>query len=160
MRRKLTRARWLAILPVLLTLGCTDPAAGTFPLTTLEPWTLDLVVLDEGVPSKGVLVQLRAMFREAPRVPEAGMESWSEADEAAVLWRGRTGLDGRVQSVLPFPASVDDVELLVTAPGRSGPFTDESVRAEMGAFAPAALLTVRRRDLRGLTVSLVVEEAR
>ncbi len=49
---------------------------------------------------------------------------------------------GRLQLPLTLPLGVDQVDLLLRAPGYRGPYTEESLRAVFGPCAPAARLGV------------------
>lgn len=150
-----------AIALCLALTSCVSEPSGPFPLTTLDDWSIDLTVLDEGAPAAGVQVQLRATLQSPTELPEAGMDSWERTPtRTAMVWRGRTSQDGRLHATLPFPATVMHVELLLTAPGRRGPYTDEDIRDELGTFAPASLLSVNRRELRDMTLRLAALEPR
>lgn len=73
----------------------------------------------------------------------------------AVHWRGFSQADGGFGGALRLPAGQELVDLVVSLPGYSGPYTHEGLRQAWGAYAPAARVTVAVDALDGLVLQLL-----
>ncbi len=113
--------------------------AEPFLFETTEGVDIGLQVVADGAPLAGAHVTLRAVPREG--------------ETPAVLWSGVTNGDGHLRGGFARPQTLEQVDVIVKAPGYVGSCPDERC-APHGAFAPAAWLRVPSAELAGATVAL------
>lgn len=78
-----------------------------------------------------------------------------DAGGAAVAWSGFAGTDGHARGRITLPLAVARLEVVVQAPGWQGPYTDESLRTQHGASAPAARVDADAAGLANLVLTMV-----
>jgi hypothetical protein len=71
----------------------------------------------------------------------------------AKLWQGQSDATGKLSGTVVVTPDDGQLELVLTRPGYTGPYTNPSLRAVYGEFAPAAWLFISPKGLDGLDVS-------
>ena len=64
-----------------------------------------------------------------------------------VLFRGRTGLDGKINMPTTFPAGMGDVEVVSHLRGYQGKFSEPKMLEDWGAFAPSSIVKLSADEL-------------
>lgn len=125
--------------------GC--PAPFDYAATTTEPFRL--LVRVDGDPAPNV----RVLLTDAMGLPPDGV-AVEEVTSANVYFQGVTDAEGRVEAPVKIPTRFDAVDLVLTAPDTTGPYTVEGLRELWGPFAPAARVTVVRGFLDDVVIDL------
>jgi hypothetical protein len=134
-------------LATLLFAGCqaagqTDAPAGPFQFGLTRASTLDAGASTADGPLEGVIVSVR-VAPESPTIP------------GELLWMGATDQTGHIHALFRTDrAGSAPLDVVFHKPGYRGPYTDETLRAAFGAFAPSARLAVPIDGLSSLTVIL------
>jgi hypothetical protein len=71
-----------------------------------------------------------------------------------VLFRGRTGLDGKVEMPASFPAVTGAVEVVSQLKGYQGEFSEPQMLEDWGAFAPSSIVKTQLGALGDFTLLL------
>ena len=68
----------------------------------------------------------------------SGLSLLIRSEDGKLLWRGLTQEGGEAKPFFSLPPGQRYVSLIAQRPGLVGPYTDEALRVEQGAFAPSA----------------------
>ncbi|MDX9720465.1 MAG: hypothetical protein RBU37_06950 [Myxococcota bacterium] len=140
------RTTSLTLLLVLMAFGCDESTPegqvpSTFNFDMAEQGSLGITVVQDGQPHEGAIVALFALSAE-------------QTEHAELLWQARSNALGEVNAPYSTLSSQEQLLLVVHAPGSKGPYTDETLRQQLGPVAPAVQLEVDRNALRKLRIPL------
>jgi hypothetical protein len=152
-RTLMTSARSLSILALLALSSCSasspqdSPDAGAFLYATVRSVAVNVKLHEGHAPIAGARVVIRERSTN-----EAG-----DVSTGGVIFQAISGDDGWCRGTARSAFDTNDVDVTVFAPGRTGRYTDESIRQAHGPFAPAAwvqepLTTLATLDLELNTV--------
>jgi hypothetical protein len=123
-----------------------------FDYTNFEKVQLALQVVDSaGDGLVGVQVTIRRASTLAFDDPEY--------IPGKVLFRGRSGMDGKVMMPTSFPATTGDVEVVSQLKGYQGEYSEPKMLEDWGAFAPSSVVKAQLGDLESFTL-LLAEKVR
>ena len=122
--------------------------AATFDFATTRDVSLGVTVTVDGSPAEGAVVRILDVLRPVPGVP---IEDVTLGGQYATA---RSGADGVARGDFRMPTRIDEVDVVVTLPGTTGPISESGLRELWGPFAPAARVHVLPSHLDDLVIAL------
>ena len=125
----------------------TAPTPADFTFATTSDRSVHVTVYKDGSPAEGVTVKVLGAI-------QAGTSLYESRVTPGLYLNARTDSFGAVQDTIIVPIRIVALDIVVLAPDFSGSWTDETLRDELGPFAPASRITVPVDELDNVAIDL------